>query len=186
MLAVSAIVPAAGLSSRFGGPNKLLEPWAEGTIVGAVVRTLLACGLPVIVVTGRDAATVAETVRPAISIYNPTFEEGLGASIACGIRAVSEGDGFLIALGDMPGLREDVVRSLMAEYTSPYDILAPAYADDPERPGHPVLFGSSHRAALEALRGDEGARSVLRANPDRLRLIHVPGGLDDIDYPWHG
>ena len=65
MAGVSAVVPAAGLSSRMEGRNKLLLPWEGGTVVGAVVSGLLSCALDVVVVTGRDAELVAEAVSPA-------------------------------------------------------------------------------------------------------------------------
>ncbi|MFI5385473.1 MAG: NTP transferase domain-containing protein [Fimbriimonadales bacterium] len=185
MRAISAIVPAAGLSSRFGGPNKLLQPWGDMTVVGAVVRTLLDCGLRVVVVTGRDADLVAKAVEPARAVFNPRFEEGLGASIAAGVAASGPVAGFLIALGDMPGLQEGTVRALLTEFegSPPDSIWAPVYAGEPDRPGHPMLFGSAYREALQALTADEGARRIVRANRDKLRLLPVPGDLNDLDRP---
>jgi molybdenum cofactor cytidylyltransferase len=183
VLPVSAVVAAAGLSTRFGGPNKLLQPWDDSTIVGTVVSTLLSCGLPAIVVTGRDALLVAETVAPAQTVFNPEFQSGLGTSIACGVRTAPAGHGVLIALGDMPSLRREVVLQLLAGYDAPDAIVAPAYADEPDRPGHPVLFGLDYREALCGLSGDEGAREVLQANRRRLILLPVLGGLEDIDEP---
>ena len=180
---VSVVVPAAGLSRRFGGPNKLLQPWGKGTVVGAVVGALLSCGLPVIVVTGRDADLVAEAVTPAKAVYNERFAEGLGTSIACGVDACPDCDGFLVALGDMPELRPDVVQALLSSFNDAAAILAPVYEAEPDRPGHPVLFGSAYREELSCLEGDEGARSVMVANKDRIKLIPVIGGLDDIDEP---
>jgi molybdenum cofactor cytidylyltransferase len=182
---VSAIVPAAGLSRRFGGPNKLLQPWGDSTVVGSVVTVLRECGLPVLVVTGREAELVAETVAPSPTVFNNKFEEGLGTSIACGVQAALESDGYLIVLGDMPSLRADVVRKLLEEFeTSAFDsILAPAYADEPDRPGHPVLFSAAYYPLLVSLVGDHGARSIAQANPDKVRIILVPGCLEDIDEP---
>ncbi len=180
MPAVSAIVPAAGLSTRMGGPNKMLLPYGESTIVGTVVRTLLACDLDVVVVTGRDAALVSEAAEPARAVFNERYREGLGTSIACGVAACPPDHGYLIALGDMPELSTDVVR-LLAAQAEPDAILAPVYAQEPDRPGHPVLFGSIYRESLLGLTGDEGARAVLRANRGKLRLIPVAGALVDID-----
>ncbi|HVT11976.1 MAG TPA: nucleotidyltransferase family protein [Fimbriimonadaceae bacterium] len=185
MRRVSAIVPAAGLSSRFGGPNKLLEPFGETTVVGSVVACLDACGLPIVVVTGRDAALVAGAAHPARSVFNASYDEGLGTSIGAGVRSSEEADGYLIALGDMPGLRRDVVAALLDafERASEGTILAPVYAAESNRPGHPVLFDASYRPALEALGGDEGAKGIVSRNRDRLVLVPVEGALPDIDRP---
>ena len=51
--------------------------------------------------------------------------------------------------------------------------------------GHPVGLSSQFRGQLEALRGDEGARAILRLNPDLVTLIDVddPGVCRDIDTP---
>jgi molybdenum cofactor cytidylyltransferase len=184
MRSVSAIVTAAGLSTRFGGPNKLLQPWGEKNVVGAVVRSLLDCGLVVIVVTGRDAEQVEDAVQPAQSVFNPKFESGLGSSIACGVANAPEG-GYLIALGDMPGIRPDVVRTLLESYghADSDAIIAPVYGDEPDRIGHPVLFGCSYRKDLLELTGDEGARSVIESADQKLVRISVPGSLPDFDAP---
>jgi len=182
---VSAIVLAAGLSTRYGGRNKRLQAWGDTTVVGQVAKTLLACGLKVVVVTGRDAPEVAQATEPASTAFNPRFEEGLGSSIGCGVQAVASGNGILIALGDMPGLDPKTVRKLVEAFEEAGDdaILAPVYACEADRPGHPVLFGPAHRGALARLRGDEGAKSVIQTNIDKLRLIHVEGRLDDLDFP---
>lgn len=165
-----------------GGPNKLLLPYGDTTVVGAVVRTLLSCGLQVVVVTGRDAREVAEAVAPAQTVLNPRFHEGLGTSIAAGVAEVPEGDHVLIALGDMPGLRPDVVRALVA-CADTDKIVAPTYTDQPGVPGHPVLFGARFREHLIQLEGDEGARRVIEANSGCVVRIEVSGTFEDVDTP---
>ena len=184
MRTVSAIVPAAGQSTRFGGPNKLLQPWNGTTVVGAVVRALRESRLEVVVVTGRDADLVADAVEPAQTVFNPRFETGLGTSIAQGVANAPEG-GYLIALGDMPGILPEVVISLLEAYEQGTSdaIIAPIYADQPDRIGHPVLFGSNYRQNLIALHGDQGARSIIDSASQKLVRISVPGRLPDIDTP---
>lgn len=184
MRTVSAVVPAAGLSTRFGGPNKLLQPWNGTTVVGAVVRTLRENGLEVVVVTGRDADQVSDAVQPARTVFNPRFESGLGTSIAHGVANAPLG-GYLIALGDMAGILPDVVRTLVEEYErgDSDSIIVPVYANEADRIGHPVLFGSDYRRALMALDGDQGARSIIDAARQKLVRISVPGSLPDFDTP---
>jgi molybdenum cofactor cytidylyltransferase len=183
--AVSAIVPAAGLSRRMGGPNKLLLPWKDTTVIGAVVRTLLACGLEVLVVTGRDAEEVAQAATPARTVFNPRFEDGLGTSIATGAGACKGDGGFLIALADMPNLRPHVVWDLLIRlsHASPDAIVAPVYKEDAGRLGHPILFGAKYQDALMALGGDAGARAILQTHQDKVLRVPVSGRLDDVDTP---
>jgi molybdenum cofactor cytidylyltransferase len=183
MQKITAVVPAAGLSRRYGGQNKLLQPWKDTTVVGAVVRALLAADLPVILVTGRDAEEVAAACPGANPVFNPLFEEGLGTSIAQGARSVPEGHAILIALGDMPDLEPDTVRTVVARYEAEDEIVAPVYESEAARPGHPVLFGSAYKEELIRLTGDEGARGVIRAHREKLRLAPIRGILTDIDHP---
>jgi len=175
-------------------------------VIGTTVSTLLDACLSVVVVTGRDAALVEREIvsafhhhfstllgdddeKPAETIsiaFNPEWETaGLGRSIAVGVSAAPEADGYLIALGDMPGIRQDVIGALLEALESEGDetIVLPVYEDEPDRPGHPVFFGRAYRAALESLTGDEGARSILRANRESVRRVAVTGGLEDIDLP---
>ena len=51
--------------------------------------------------------------------------------------------------------------------------------------GHPVGFAARYRAALMALSGDEGARSVVAANAADVMTIEVddPGVVRDVDRP---
>ncbi len=182
MHAVSAVVPAAGLAKRMGGPNKLLLPYGETTVVGVVVKTLMECGLDVVVVTGRDADLVEKAVAPARTVFNPDFEQGMGTSIAVGARAVPEGNAVLIALGDMPALIGETVDAILAS-GSEDKIIVPHYLGNPDVPGHPVLFGSSFRWALTRLSGDTGARPIIESNPDSVVTVHFRGALKGIDGP---
>ena len=182
MRAVSAVVPAAGLSKRMGGPNKLLLPYGETTVVGAVVLTLIECGLDVVVVTGRDADLVAQAVAPARAVFNPDFEQGLGGSIAVGARNVPEGNAILIALGDMPALINETVDAIIASGTDDF-IVVPHYLGAPKVPGHPVLFGAKFREALTQLSGEKGAKEVIDANPANVVTLHFRGAFKGIDVP---
>jgi molybdenum cofactor cytidylyltransferase len=176
---VSAIVPAAGLATRMGGPNKMLLPWGSSTVLGAVVSTLLPLVDEVIVITGRDAEEVSHAAHPAIAVYNPRFKQGLGGSIAVGVGVSADSDGFLIALGDMPELSAAVVQRLFEEL-EPGRIVVARYEGVQ---GHPVLFGRNFRSELEALKGDAGGRSILNSHPDSVEFVEFGGELRDLDSP---
>ena len=180
---VSAVVLAAGLSTRMGGPNKLLLPWGCSTVVGSVISALRKCEVEIIVVTGRDADEVAQAVDPVRTVFNENFEQGMGTSIATGVKNCEEGRAFLITLGDMPELDSAVIKELIQNLNNPSDIVAPIYADEPNRPGHPVLFGSDYRDALTALKGDKGANEIIASNKQHLRRVECAGSLKDIDTP---
>jgi CTP:molybdopterin cytidylyltransferase MocA len=177
------ILLAAGLSRRTGGPNKLLQPYRG--------KPLLAHALKIaeeieftdhVAVTGRDCA---ETEALAASfgfrcVFNPRFAQGLGTSIAAGVRALHPGaEGVFIALGDMPKIGPDVYRALAETFTQG-SIVAPLHNG---ARGHPVLFCKSYIAQLSALSGDEGARSIVRSHPLCVAEVETANGgvLHDVD-----
>ena len=47
--------------------------------------------------------------------------------------------------------------------------------------GPPILFGSSWLEQLKNLRGDEGARHLIRGRVDSITLIDWPEGAIDLD-----
>jgi len=184
---VAAMVLAAGLSRRFGDDNKLLEPLGETTIIAATTQLLATAGAaPVLVVTGHDVdAIVAAVAGPEIRCHaNPAFADGMGTSIAAGVRALEDDaiDGVLIALGDMPFVRPATIAALLGAFASTDDIIVPTRDG---RRGHPVLFGRTHFTALAGCTGDIGARAVLEREAAAIKIVATSddGVLRDIDRP---
>lgn len=158
----------------------MLLLWGTSTILGTVVSTLIPLVDEVIVVTGRDTEEVSRIARPATTVHNPRFEEGLGGSISVGVAAADDdSDGYLIALGDMPELPPLVVQRLL-EALKPNRIVVARYRGIQ---GHPVLFGRDFRAELKALSGDQGGRSILRAHPNAVEYVDFAGQFRDLDVP---
>jgi len=108
--------------------------------------------------------------------------QGMGTSLAAGVRAAGEADGWVVALADMPFIRPETIRRIARALEEGAAIAAPACGG--ER-GHPVGFARRFRDDLLALRGDEGARQVLNAYPDWITLYETDdrGVLRDVDVP---
>ena len=178
---VSAIVLAAGLSTRMGGPNKLLLPWNGTTVVGAVVGALRQCEVEIIVVTGRDSDEVAQAVGSVRTVFNESYEQGMGTSITVGVKACPPENAIIIVLGDMPELDSSIVEEMLNQLGTSSDIVVPVYSDEPNRPGHPVLFGSDYRQELISLKEDSGAKQIIIQNEQSVTRIDISGSLRDIN-----
>ena len=161
-----------------GEANKLLLPWGDSTILGSVLRKLQ----NVIVVLGHEADLVRSAIGDAPSVINPDFADGLGGTIATGVAASPGFDAYLIVLSDMPNLRADVIETLIAQAAQDR-IVVPIYTAEPERYGHPIVFGADFYAELTALRGANGARSIIQAHPEAVLAVAIDGNLEDIDTP---
>lgn len=107
---------------------------------------------------------------------------GMAHSFVCGINASRDADGWVIALGDMPFLLPQTIRTVAGRVEQTGSIAIPAYRG--ER-GHPVGFGRRYRDELLNLQGDEGARSLVGHHPGDLEIVECDdrGILRDIDTP---
>jgi len=188
---IVGILLAAGRSERFGR-DKLVAPLLSsiddieaGTPIGVAACRHLAAAVPEVVAVVRSGDRVlAEMLRnPGARIVEcARADEGMGASLACGVQTTPDADGWLIALADMPWIKPATIASLVSALEGGADIVAPSY--NGER-GHPVGFARRHYAALAALTGDEGARAIVAAHKQNLVLVDVGDEriLADIDTP---
>lgn len=186
---VHAVLLAAGRSTRFGSA-KLVAPIDGTAVIAHALGALRASAVASItVVLGhaaemvRAAAGEAERDARVRFVDNPRFEQGLSTSIAAGVAAAPDGDGLLLALGDMPFITPDTIARVLEAYAStPFDIVAPRHNG---RRGHPVVLSRRFANGLSRLEGDFGAAPLLAAHAADLCLIDVedPGVHRDIDVP---
>lgn len=182
--AVSALVLAAGRSSRMAPQHKLLVPDASGTpMVARVVDHLLASrARPIRVVIGHRAEEVAAALqgRPVIFVHAPDFADGLSASLRAGLAAVTE-SAALVVLGDMPLVTGASIDRLIEAYDPEEGRLIVVPAHDGQ-PGNPVLWDRRYFPDMMALTGDAGARSLLRQHADVAAEIELDNSvLRDFD-----
>lgn len=168
-----------------GGRNKLTAEVNGKPLVAHARDLLVGAGVdPVIVVTGHEQAEVVRALRHSAEvIHNAAHADGMGTSLAAGVRALPEVDAFVVALGDMPWVRASTIRSLIDAYGGEAEsICIPTYGGTR---GNPVLFGSAHAPPLSESRGDTGARHLIKARPECVTEVAVAdrGVLDDIDTP---
>ena len=110
----------------------------------------------------------------------------MGTSIAAGVNASLDADGWIIALGDMPYVEPETIRAVCEALIAKNQIVIPAYRG---RRGHPVGFARQYGKALCLLLGDVGAKSIIDTatteNAAHLLQINVndAGIVQDIDVP---
>lgn len=178
------ILLAAGSASRFGA-HKLLHPLSCGTPVGvAAARNLLrGCGNALAVVRPDDneLATLLRAEGLEIVIAEHA-SSGMSASLAAGVRAAPDANGWLIGLADMPWIAPDTIQEIATMLDRGAALAAPGYKG---LRGHPVGFGHAFKDELVKLAGDMGARELVLNNTYRLALFPCDdaGVLRDIDTP---
>ncbi|MGF1546367.1 MAG: NTP transferase domain-containing protein [Thiotrichales bacterium] len=181
---VVGVLLAAGSSRRFGG-DKLLQPMPNGEPVAVAAARLLQRALPdSLVVTRIGALELARRLHDLnlTIILSAVAANGIGQSLACGVRSSANAEAWVIALADMPLLSSDTIAEVAEHLRRGAAIVAPSYRG---RRGHPVGFNRRFFAELTALDQDVGARHLLHRHRDALTVIEVddPGILRDIDTP---
>jgi molybdenum cofactor cytidylyltransferase len=186
---VSAVVLAAGLSTRMGR-NKLLLRYKDKALVARVVDALLASKIDeVIVVLGYETEKVRAELqgKPVRLVHNPDYKEGLSTSVRIGVDAVSrKADAIMICLGDQPLLEPADVNRIVAAFADAKkvnkSIVVPFF--EGER-GNPVILDASLRVAILGIVGDVGCKGVIKRYPEKVYPIemendHVVRDVDDV------
>lgn len=186
---IRGIFLAAGYSTRFGS-NKLLQALPAGaseagTPIGLAAANHLLEALPEsIAVVGPRAQKLSRMLRDAgcNTVVCKNAGEGMGTSLAAGVRAAADADGWIVALADMPFIRPETIGAVAKALRDGAAIVAPSFRG--ER-GHPVGFARRFYEELASLHGDDGARDVLMRHPESVTLLDTddPGVLHDIDRP---
>lgn len=161
---IAAVVLAAGVGSRFGGPKQRL-------FLPAVLSALAESSVDdVVVVAGAHRLEIDARVVDCTD-----WERGPGASLRCGVRALPEqAEAAVVVLADGPDLAPQAVdRVIDAWRGGAGDVVAASYGGDR---GHPVVVGRSVWGEIP----DEGAKAfepVLVACDD----LGSPGDVDFAD-----
>ncbi|WP_207101131.1 nucleotidyltransferase family protein [Paracoccus shandongensis] len=177
-MTIAALLLAAGASRRFGEADKLAAPFDGLPLVVHAARALTGAGIlrRLAVVRSGRIARLLENEGFATLMIAPGLQSD---SIRAGVAHLGQPDArLLIALGDMPLVRAEDYRRLIA---APPDRPACAWKDGMPMP--PAIFPPGWRPRLMTLQGDRGAGALLRELP-RPAHLHVPAErLADFDHP---
>jgi molybdenum cofactor cytidylyltransferase len=186
-VSVSAIILAAGSSSRMGSQKQLLRLGPK-TLLEHTLESVRASQVREIVVVLGSAA---EAIRPHIPadanvrvVVNDGFKAGMGSSLQRGLAELSPQAGAtLVVLADQPLVKPATLNRLIAEYLEHKpQILIPLYRGFR---GNPVLLDRSVFPEIAALEGDTGCRAIFGDHLENIRKIEVgdAGILLDADRP---
>jgi CTP:molybdopterin cytidylyltransferase MocA len=162
---IAAVVLAAGASTRFGSPKQalLVEPVVDRVCASSAIDRV------VVVVGAHEVETSARSVHCA------EWERGPGASLRCGLAALSgDVEAAVVVLADGPGLDPRAVDRVVAAWREHGgDRVAATYGGVRL---HPLLLA---RAAWNDV-PDAGLRA-LPAEPVPCDDLDSPGDVDFAD-----
>jgi molybdenum cofactor cytidylyltransferase len=177
------IVLAAGEARRFGSPKQLAVLDGRPLLQHALDAMLAAEGVDrTVLVLGAHAERVRASVDPGAAeiVVCPGWEEGLSASLRCGLGALTGATRVVVTLGDQPRITAGAIAAVVA---AAGDDAPGARASYEGVPGHPVLLGAQLLARVGELRGDAGFRDVLAGTEVPTVEVGHLARPDDVDTP---
>lgn len=181
----SLILLAGGESARLGHPKQLLIYQGQTLLQHSLQTAKASQAQPVVLVLGANAETLKNEITGvgAHVVINDEWQEGMASSIRCGVQALTKmtpaAEGAILMVCDQPFVTSDLLNELIAAHESTgKQIIACGYDDSF---GPPVFFHQSLFKELLQLKGDTGARSILRQHRDMVAIIPFPHGTFDVD-----
>lgn len=179
------VILAAGTSSRLGSPKQLL-PFKGKNLLKHSVDVALETGCQsVFVILGANSDLIRKELneKPVIIIENSHWKEGMASSIRCGLENIKNTilrpDCVIFMVCDQPFVSSSLLLSLLEKrLETGMPIVASSYDD---KIGTPALFHKSFFPALLELKGDKGARNLIRENSEKVAIVPFPEGKTDID-----
>lgn len=182
---VHVLLMAAGASIRMGTPKQLL-PWGDTTIIEHQLSVLQQVNLPITIVLGAYSEAILQKIdfKELNVIVNPNWKEGLGTSIAFGVKEIQKTfpktEGIIIALLDQPFIKASHYVNLITSIQSDKKQIIVSISED----GNwmpPVLFDVNYFHELQSLKGDKGAMKMIQNHKECVTTIPCKTSLQDLD-----
>lgn len=181
---IAVIILAAGGSTRMGEPKQLIQLHGK-SLIRKITETVLATKCQhVYVVVGSDVCQITDELNQydIELVTNDIWKEGIASSIRAGVNAVLTSNqnfsAILIVLVDQFYVNTALLNKLIEEYRNGAKIVSCFYDN---APGVPALFDCEYFNDLLSLRGDRGAKDILKKNQNKIAYIDFQEGIYDMD-----
>jgi molybdenum cofactor cytidylyltransferase len=180
---ISAIILAAGTSSRMGQAKQLL-PLGSSTVLAQTIEHARAAGVDEV---GSSAEPIRHQLSPSLLagvkvVVNQSYQQGMASSLHAGLSALDpRSAATLIILGDQPFTLPQTLDQIIQAYRdSGAPIVIPTCQGTR---GNPVLLDRSVFSEAMALEGDVGCRAIFGKHLEEIVNVEVEdrGILLDLD-----
>jgi len=182
---ISAILLAAGKSKRLKGENKLIKNFKGKPLINHILSSLIKSKVnKIFIVAGyqnQKIKKIALKSKKITFVINSQYLKGISTSIKCGLKKISKKNiGFLIAHADMPLISKTILNTLCSALKSKNkEIFVPVYK---KKVGNPLAFKYSMIKSLKKIKGDRGAKKLIRSNKSKVQLVKMKSKSILIDF----
>jgi len=188
MSGVTAVLLAAGSSSRMRGTDKLMCKVGGMPLLRHCVEVALGSDIDHCVVVLKKGADDHRAALQGLRVKIVEVDDaglGMSASLRAGILALKTSPkAILIGLADMPDLTSDHFNKVIAAHNPDKNryIICPTNPNG--KRGHPVLFDAKFSENLASLQGDAGAKDIVKNVPEWVYEIPMDAAVSlDLDTP---
>ncbi len=184
-MTVAAAILAAGRGTRLGDDRTtkpLLELRGRPLVLWALDAALTAGPRPVLLVVGHAGDAVAAVAPPGVEVtVAPGWHHGIAHSLHAALDALEPRpgvDAVCVGLADQPLIGPDAYRRLVDAHQHGATLAVATYDGDR---ANPVLLDRTLWRDAQTLRGDVGARTLMRTHPVTEVDCNSTGDPTDVD-----
>jgi molybdenum cofactor cytidylyltransferase len=184
MSKIAIIILAAGKSKRMGFAKQIIRINNE-PLLKITLDKIESISEETYCVLGANKDLILEEIHfnNTLVIDNINYEKGLSSSISICIEFFEKKnlnyDGVLFVLGDQPAIETEYFLSIIKTFNEhKTKIIATNYDG---KAGVPALFPKSFFKELKIIKGDKGAREILKNKPKSIIFESFKTNLVDID-----
>jgi len=184
MSKIAIVILAAGKSLRMGFAKQIIRINNE-PLLKITLDKIESISEDTYCVLGANKDLILEEIHfnNTVVIDNINYEKGLSSSISICIEFFEKKnlnyDGVLFVLGDQPAIETEYFLSIINRFNKhKTKIIATNYDG---KAGVPALFPKSFFKELKIIKGDKGAREILKNKPKSIIFESFKTNLVDID-----
>ena len=179
------IILAAGQSARLGSPKQLLPINDKYLLQHILDITSASLAQNVVLVLGAFSDKIRSLVdiSNVHAVDNIDWQSGLSTSIICGLDKIlhiaPDTDNAIFVLCDQLYTSSAILNEIFKVHRKTgAEIVLSNYG---EAFGPPVLFHKNMFPYLKLLKGNEGAKTIIKQFSEKVSEVHFPQGHIDID-----
>ena len=171
---IKAILLAAGQSKRIGHENKLTKIYKKKPLINYCLNSLHKSKVnKVIIVLGyqhKEIKKIIKKNRKNIFVFNKYYKKGMASSIKSGLKKVSRNDkGFIVVHSDMPFIKSSDINKIYSSIKLKKFLIHSLKFKN--RVGNPIGFDISVLKKFKKIKGDIGAKFMVKRLKDKTKFI---------------